>query len=83
MFHRGRHHFFERQDNANNGSTEPEETLVVASSSREWLESHPLTDEEQREFERQLQKEATNSTAKNLGKKAVRRNMWDLPEGYQ
>lgn len=83
MFHRGRHHFFERQDNATNGSAEPEETLVEASSSHEWLESHPLTEEENQEFERQRQKEAASAATKNLGKRAVRRNMWDLPDWYQ
>jgi len=83
MFRRGRHHFTERHNNATNSSTEPEEPIVVASSSREWLESHPLTDEEQQEFERQRQREAANTAAKNLGKKAVRRNIWDLPDWYR
>lgn len=83
MFRRGRHHFTERQDNATNGSAEPEETLVEAISSREWLDNHPLTDEDQQEFERRQQQQTNESAAKNLGKKAVHRNMWDLPNGYR
>lgn len=82
MFRRGRHHFTECQQNTTNSSPEPEETFIEANTSREWLDKHPLTEEEQ-EFERRQQQKSTNSTAANLGKKAVRRSMWDLPDWYR
>lgn len=81
MFRRGRHAFTEQQAIINTGNdSEATDIFIEASSSLEWLEKHPLSEEDALRLKAEQQRSA--SQIKTFGKQATRRGLWDLPDWY-
>lgn len=53
--------------------------LIEATSSREWLDKHPLTEEVEKNKNCPFDNQKQNDNNLQMGRHTIRRSMWDLP----